>query len=221
MRGSWSWTCAALAALFLVVFAPAAGATVVTFASDLLAEGNNLTPGNVFIVPHSVWAIPPPGAGWVSYANTGMGAGSFSPPNVPIPGPPNALFRETVFLPYGGNTGTGTFFADDTASVTLVNARYPGGLLLKAANPVQDSYCAAGPIACEATEGWTGDLTPFLVQGQNQFLIGAYQRDGGPFGVMYYGSIESVPEPESVAMVIIGLGLVGLGVFQKLKLRRQ
>lgn len=196
--------------LILAVVALPAMASLITFGSDLLSEGNNLTLSNVFITPHSVWAIPPPGVGWISYANTGMGPGSFSPPNVPIPGPPTAVFWESLWLPYGNNTWTGTFFADDTAGVTLFNSLYPGGLLLKAPNPVQDSYCAAGPIACEATEGWTGNLNGLLVQGANTFSMDTYQRAGGPFGVMYYGSIESTPEPAVLGLTGLGLFVVGL-----------
>jgi len=212
-----SWTCAALAVLLLTL-APVAGATVVTFGSDLLAEGNNKTGANVFITPVSVWAALPTGAHWVSFANTGQGG--ISPPNTTITGTPTVVFTETIILPYSNNSGQFRGWADDTMSVTITNALHPGGLLLHPANDVYSPHCVGQPIGCTEGMDWVGVLdNTVLAQGVNTFSMSAFQLWGDGFGVAYRGEVSSTPEPATLAL--IGLGLLGLGAFRKLKLRRQ
>jgi hypothetical protein len=51
--------------------------------------------------------------------------------------------------------------------------------------------------------------------GENTLTIAAYQRGGGPFGVLYQGEATSgsqAPEPEST--VPLGVALIGIGLWR-------
>ncbi len=203
----------------LLAASMAAQAGTITFGSDLTDEYNlhNLVYGsNQFIIPDPAWAPQLPHGSWISYANTGDGAGAISPPNTTIPGPATAVFFEV--LPVGTYLASLNIFADDTAGVFLEDASNPYGLLLKAPNPVQDGHCAAGQIGCEVNENWTGS---FAVDpsGSSRLRIEAYQRGGGPFGVMYQGTASTVPEPASY--LLLGSSLVILGGIRKWRTRSQ
>jgi methylmalonyl-CoA mutase cobalamin-binding subunit len=154
---------------------------------------------------------------WVSYAATGHY--QLSPPNVadsiilPNPNPPTATFYEYFTLTHNAIGGKVTFWADDTARIYLESKA--GAILLREANPIQDSACAAGPIACEPLEGFeyvVGALAP----GDYRFRIEAYQRGSGPFGVMYTGAIMTdAPEPGTIALFGAGLAVVAWGASRR------
>lgn len=191
-----------------------ASGTVIPFGSDMLSETNNVTGTNVVINAHPLWGSLPPYS-WISYANTGS-PGTASPPNTSIPGTPTAIFTE--FLPAWTGAFNVTVFADDTADVYLFDNANPAGLLLKAANPVQDSACAAGPIGCEADESWTSGCVPVDFSSPAYIEIRTYQRGGGPFGVLYGGEAQVVPEPGTY--VWLGAGLQGLGLLRRWRIVR-
>jgi hypothetical protein len=197
------------------LFALACSATIIPFGSDLINEGNSVTGTNVVINAHPAWGSLP-GYSWVSYADTGS-PGSVSPPNASIPGTPTAVFYE--YLPAMTGSMSVTVFADDTADVYLFDAANPTGLLLKAANPVQDGACAAGPIGCEPKEGWSSGWVPVDPSGPAWLEIHAYQRGGGPFGVLYGGEAQVVPEPGTY--LLLGAGLIGMGLLRRMRASRQ
>ena len=174
--------------------------TVISFGSDLLNEGNNITFSNTSINPHPAWASLPPYQ-WISYAATGQ-PGSVSPPNTNLSSP-TAVFYE--YLPLGTNAINFTVFADDTAAVYLIDGANPGGVLLQAANPVQDAACAAGAIGCQPNEGWTSGWIPVDPSSAAILQFNVYQRGGGPFGLLYGGEANVVPEPATYALVAASL----------------
>jgi hypothetical protein len=200
--------------LFSVAFT--AGATTITFASgDGVGESNSVTGVNVLINVHPAWE--PNGVGkWVSYADTGS-PGTVSVPNTSL-SVPTALFYEDFNLGIGPHTATFTVWADDTAAVSI------NGLTLSPApNPGVGTNCASGPIGCTPANGFTFHLTDAsgLQTGENTITIAAYQRNNGPFGVLYEGSATdqvihletATPEPASI-------GLLG-GAFTALALWRR
>ncbi len=208
--------------VFALMVLPASAATITINSGDGIGETMDVSHlGWVGVNPVVLNSIPGPwgslpGASWVSYAQTGLNG--IVAPNTNDVNSPTAVLYESFFLPYGDNEGSITVGADDTASVYLVNAMNPLGLLLWAANWVQDSTCAAGPIACEQPEFKTLLLNNTqLVQGNNTIKVNLYQRAGYSFGGIVSGEIESVPEPTTMALMGIGLLALG-GVFHR---RRQ
>lgn len=204
--------------LLLLLGTFTAQASTITFGSDLMNESNvhgSIIGSNFFIVPDPAWAPVLPHGNWISYANTGSGSGAISPPNTTIPGTPTAIFYE--WLPLGTYLATLNIFADDTAGVFLEDASNSLGLLLKAPNPLQDGHCAAGQIGCEVNENWIGSFN-VNPGGQARIRIEAYQRGGGPFGVMYQGTASTVPEPASY--LLLGSSLIILGGVRKWRARK-
>jgi len=191
--------CAAL------IFSSAAAATPIPLNSgdDLsgITEYNNLTGANVLINPHPLWR--PNGVGqWVSYALTGYNQ-PISPPNSTTV--PRAIFYEVFTLPAPSIAGSVTVWADDTAAVFI------DGVQIWWPNVTQD-VCANGPIGCEANEGGAVSLVG-LSAGLHTLRIEVYQVGGGPFGVLYEGWVEPIPEP--LTLTLIGAGLVALGLLRR------
>lgn len=188
------------ACLCLSVALPAA---TVSFGSDLENEWNSVTGANVTIRPHAAWASLEPWQ-WISYGNTGTGAGAVSPPNSAGPGRPTASFFEA--LPDKAYFVRLTVFADDTAAVYLFDLDHPAGLLLAPANWRQDGACAAGPIGCQPGEGL---LLEFAVNrfGPALLRFDVFQRGRGPFGLLYGGQAETVHTSEAATILLVGVGL--------------
>ncbi len=193
-------------------------ATTIKLDSDLVNELNNKTSSNVFINAHPLWQQNSDDAKWISYGLTGNGQ-PLSPANVSgtITGKnanaPTAIFWENFYLPYLTNTGSITVWADDTARVSLILPNQSVQLLFES-NPVQGGACANGPIGCLPQNGQSINLTPYLTtSGNYQLQFDVYQRGGGPFGLLYKGSAESiapiasstgVPEPSTLLMMACG-----------------
>jgi hypothetical protein len=190
-------------------------AGIVPIASDLVNEFNNQTGANVFITANPVWAVPPSGSNWISYANTGEGPGFFSPSNSTTT--PMAIFTENFFLPGTLNTGSLKVWADDTASVTL-----DGSSVGPAANFVAGTYCADGPISCVQDRFATISLDG-LSQGDHALTFAVYQTGGGPAGLLYSGSVDSesahegglTAAPEPGTFVLLGAGLAGIAAWSR------
>jgi len=157
---------------------------------------------------------------WVSYADTGYPDECYQgidnplwPSNVrgtitlPNPEPPTAVFYESFSLPYDINTGSVTIWADDTARVYLGKKDNIGDYiwtLLMDANPIQGTYCADGPIGCTPSNGQTFNFNNLhLASGDYELQLDAYQRNEGPFGVLYTGSIDSEPIPEPSSLLLL------------------
>jgi hypothetical protein len=196
------------------LFSVSLQAAIIPIASDLVNEFNNQTGANVIITANPAWAIPPDGSNWVSYANTGNGPGSSSPPNSTTT--PMAIFTEIFFLPGTINTGSVKVWADDTASVKL-----DGSGVGPAANFVNGKACANGPIGCEQDKFATISLDG-LSQGEHALAFTVYQTGGGPSGLLYSGSVDSESQnsnldsaPEPGTFLMLGAGLAGIAALSR------
>jgi len=199
---------------------PAAHAAIVDVNSglDLGSEGNNITGNDVIITdPDPAWAPSGTTADgapyvWVSYADTGFaaclpGTHDAAPcPQNAIGNVPSAVFTKVFDLPMGTNTGFISIWADDSAGVTL------NGQVLVPVNTTLGKHCSSGVIGCQTGHDYTiqigGPDGIFLGAGSQTLTLDVYQLGGGPFGVMYGGQIDSVPEPSSY--MLYGLGLIVL-----------
>lgn len=182
------------------------------------------------ITPHAAWQQP--GAGdlsgsgalWVSYANTGIGAGNVLAPTpddtTATPGnlsstPWLMKITENFVVDAGGGSILLQVWADDTAEV------YLDGVLKMAANFSQGT-CAVGTIGCEPNEYFL--LDEGLTAGSHSIDFYVYQLgqdrnpNANPFGILYSGDVSSltlseVPGPAGIGL--LGLGLLGIGAARR------
>lgn len=158
------------------------------------------------ITPHNAWQTISPlgnGALWISYANTGIGGDTLAPPSGT-----DVVFSvlESFYVSAGSKLSLDVW-ADDTAEVFI------GGTSVYSPNFTQ-STCANGPIGCQPNENGHIDYT-FSSAGLFDLKFDVYQVgtgttvDSNPFGLLYSGTLTSVPEPSIIAL--FGLGLAGLG----------
>jgi len=215
---------------------------------NLSTEGNNYNGGSpdvVVTVPAFLWqpdgtaATSPNGAAysWVSYGQTGRVCSGYNgvgvdsaEPQCPENGT-EVTFTKTFTLPDPYNAGYINIWADDSATV------YVNGIEVYAENTTLGPNCADAPIGCiagvdpqvngqvlispgcnnsNALSTHCVDLGP----GAITLTIDDYQLGGGPFGVLYQGTISSefVPEPDTYAL--LGFGLMGLMLASKRLKRR-
>lgn len=160
---------------------------------------------------HPLWQSENPnglGAVWVSYADTGK------PGTVRVPSnrsTPIMTVTETFTVAAGGGLLNFEIWADDTADV------YVDGVQLFAANFSQN-ICANGIIGCEPGE--QGVISNYaLGAGSHNITMSVYQIGGGPFGLLYSGTVsggsspQAVPEPTTA--LIFAAGLFGLGLYRR------
>ncbi len=155
---------------------------------------NNISGTNFAIEVDPSWQ--PNGSGvWISYRDdTGGRNPSFVVPNVDgsaLAGmAPTAVFLQPFTLPGSNNSGTVTVWADDTARVLV------DGVEKFAANGQQNTFCAGpAPINCTPNGGQSISLTG-LGAGSHTLTIQAFQRQGGPFGILYQGSVNSTSDSQ-------------------------
>jgi hypothetical protein len=149
---------------------------------------------------HSLWATPTVGSSWVSYnAHTGdyLGQQFFD-----VPADSVVRFVQTFNLVSSPISGSIFVMADDAASVTLngqlIFPEAPGGIY---------AVCSDDGITCSTPTEVI--LTPFLKLGFNELDFDVHQSvKGGSFGLNYFGTVEEMPEPGSLALMGAGMLLL-------------
>jgi len=188
------------AAILLLFVLTACEADTIVLNSGISAGGSNSGTGaSVLITPHPVWA--PSDAKWISYDNTGY-QGIVVPSSMESPA---ASFYQDFYMTADTNRAVGdiTVWADDTASVFL------DGVLLFSRSLNLGSGCTADGIGCLPGHGVElafDILGDFGSKHTLQFDV--FQQWGGPFGLMYSGTIElsdppvsETPEPASFGVI--------------------
>jgi len=210
----------AAAAIVATAFAGAASADVINIDSGpgneeqctVFATEDPCT--TIAIEAHPQWQEDGPGgsdAVWVSYADTGYRGADPTPDD----SKENPVFILVEEFEVGSDSVLDfLIWADDTARVVLSGA---GGVIASIDPNFSQNICADGPIGCEEDE-W-GQLLADLSAGRYEITMEIFQVGTGetttnnPFGVLYSGTVSSVPEPGTLAL--LGLGLIGMGVARR------
>ncbi|MBL8216675.1 MAG: PEP-CTERM sorting domain-containing protein [Bryobacterales bacterium] len=199
-----------------VTMLASANASVVTISSLGSAadanESNSMGP--TIVIPRNLgWAPAVAGSEWVSYGATGdpNAPGYFMPANGTI-----VSFFDSFFLAGSPLSGSVTIRADDSTSLWL-----NGFKLLDEAATSGNTYtrCSDIPVGCLESTTVTVDLTPHLLQGNNQLRFDVAQRNSISFGLSYAGTADSAPSnsdvPEPATFALIGAGLIALRLIRK------
>ncbi|MGD8582126.1 MAG: PEP-CTERM sorting domain-containing protein [Gammaproteobacteria bacterium] len=147
------------------------------------------------------------GAVWISYANTGVGGDTLAP----LAGTTTIFTVIETFEANVGDMLNLDVWADDTAGVSI------DSISLFSPNFTQN-ICANGSIGCEPDEFGNISYT-FNTSGTHSLSFDVYQvgtgtnPDVNPFGLLYSGTLTTVPEPSVLAL--LGLGLFGLGLARR------
>ncbi|WP_405219705.1 PEP-CTERM sorting domain-containing protein [Lentisalinibacter sediminis] len=177
------------------------------FATDTACE-------TVAIDAHPLWQENGPegsAAVWVSYADTGY-QGDATTPDDSTDNPVFILVEE--FEVASDSVLDFLIWADDTARVVLSGV---DGVIASIDPNFSQNICADGSIGCEEDE-W-GQLLADLSAGSYQITMEIFQVGTGetttnnPFGVLYTGTVSSVPEPGTLAL--LGMGMIGMGIARR------
>ncbi|MGD2053137.1 MAG: PEP-CTERM sorting domain-containing protein [Gammaproteobacteria bacterium] len=160
---------------------------------------------------HNLWKqngdVDLNGAVWISYANTGVGGDTLAP----LAGTTTIFTVIETFEANVGDMLNLDVWADDTAGVSI------DSISLFSPNFTQN-ICANGSIGCEPDEFGNISYT-FNTSGTHSLSFDVYQvgtgtnPDVNPFGLLYSGTLTTVPEPSVLAL--LGLGLFGLGLARR------
>lgn len=193
------------ATLLLFALTACRADSIIILNSGISAGGSNSVTGtNVLITPHPVWATSD--AKWISYDNTGY-QGIVIPSSFETPA---ASFYQDFYMTADTNRAVGdlTVWADDTASVFL------DGVLLFSHSFTMGPGCTSEGIGCLPGHGVElafDILGDFGSKHTLQFDV--YQQGGGPFGLMYSGTVALSDPPVSESPEPASLGVLAAMLF--------
>jgi hypothetical protein len=211
------------------------GSTVSRAETIVLRSGNGLVGGNDTLV--SMLLGPANSAFLTAFTSSDFSAADSGPAafiiaNHPawiptLPSDPLARWISTAST--GASEGGTALYAIDftlatAASSATLDLHYAVDNVL-GGGPNQGVFLNGMPLTGNSTGGTfnteffllRNDVAPLLVAGNNTLYINATDQ-GGPGGLIFSATIETVPIPEPAGLALLALGSVGLIVFDR---RRQ